>query len=30
LQHWYLTGDQLVGRDLRRNLMNSSMLEPLF
>jgi hypothetical protein len=29
-QHWYLTGDQLVGRDLRRNLMNSSMLEPLF
>ena len=30
LQHWYLTGDQLVSRDLRRNLMNSSMLEPLF
>ena len=30
LQHSYLTGDQLVGRDLRRNLMNSSMLEPLF
>jgi hypothetical protein len=30
LQHWYLNGDQLVGRDLRRNLMNSSVLEPLF
>jgi hypothetical protein len=30
LQHWYLNGDQLVGRDLRRNLMNASSLEPLF
>jgi hypothetical protein len=30
LQHWYLNGDQLVGRDLRRNLMNASLLEPLF
>jgi hypothetical protein len=30
LQHWYLDGDQLVGRDLRRNLMNASSLELLF
>jgi hypothetical protein len=30
LQHWYLNGDQLVGRDLIGNLMNSSVLEPLF
>lgn len=30
LQHWYLNGDQLVGRDLRRDLMNASSLEPLF
>jgi hypothetical protein len=30
LRHWYLNGDQLVGRDLRRNLMNASSLEPLF
>ena len=29
LQHWYLDGDQLVGRDLRRNLMNASSLELL-
>lgn len=30
LQYWYLNGDQLVGRDLRRDLMNTSSLEPLF
>jgi hypothetical protein len=30
LQYWYLNGDQLVGRDLRRDLMNASSLEPLF
>jgi hypothetical protein len=30
LQHWYLHGNQLVGGDLRRNLMNASSLEPLF
>lgn len=30
LQYWYLDGDQLVGRDLRRDLMNTSSLEPLF
>jgi hypothetical protein len=30
LQHWYLEGDQLVGRDLRWNLMNASSLELLF
>jgi hypothetical protein len=30
LQYWYLNGDQLVGRDLRRDLMNSSSLEPMF
>jgi len=30
LQHWYLNGDQLVGRDLRSNLMNASSFEPLF
>jgi hypothetical protein len=30
LQYWYLDGDQLVGRDLRRDLMNASSLEPLF
>lgn len=30
LQYWYLNSDQLVGRDLRRDLMNASSLEPLF
>jgi hypothetical protein len=30
LQHWYLNGNQLVGGDLRRDLMNASSLEPLF
>jgi hypothetical protein len=30
LQYWYLNGDQLVGLDLRRDLMNASSLEPLF
>jgi hypothetical protein len=30
LQYWYLNGDQLVGRDLRRDMMNASSLEPLF
>ncbi|HKH85893.1 MAG TPA: hypothetical protein VKA40_05030 [Nitrososphaera sp.] len=30
LQHWYHNGNQLVGGDLRRNLMNASSLEPLF
>jgi hypothetical protein len=30
LQHWYLNGNQLVAGDLRRNLMNTSSLEPLF
>jgi hypothetical protein len=31
LQYWYLNnGDQLVGRDLRRDLMNASSLELLF
>jgi hypothetical protein len=30
LQYWYLNGDQLLGRDLRRDLMNASSLEPLF
>jgi hypothetical protein len=30
LQHWYLNGNQLVGGDLRRDLMNTSSLEPLF
>ncbi len=31
LQYWYLNAaDQLVGRDLRRDLMNASSLEPLF
>jgi hypothetical protein len=31
LQYWYLNGDQLVGRDLRGDLMNAtSSLEPLF
>src|SRR5918998_4778823 len=33
MQHWYLNnGDQLVGRDLRSNMimMNTSTLEPLF
>jgi hypothetical protein len=30
LQHWYLKDNQLVGGDLRRNLMNASSLEPLF
>ncbi len=30
LSYWYLNGDQLVGRDLRRDLMNASSLEPLF
>jgi hypothetical protein len=30
LQYWYLNGDQLVGRDLSRDLMNTSSLEPLF
>lgn len=30
-QYWYLNdGDQLVGRDLRRDMMNASSLEPLF
>jgi hypothetical protein len=29
LQHWYLDGDQLVGSDLRTNLMNASSLELL-
>ena len=30
LQYWYLNGDQLVGRNLRGDLMNASSLEPLF
>jgi hypothetical protein len=32
MQHWYLNGDQLVGRDLRSDMivMNTSTLEPLF
>jgi hypothetical protein len=30
LQYWYLNDDQLLGRDLRRDLMNASSLEPLF
>ncbi len=30
MQHWYLNGDQLVARDIRSNLMNTSSLEPLF
>ncbi len=30
LQYWYLDSDQLVGRDLRRDLMTASSLEPLF
>ena len=31
MQHWYLNnGDQLVGRDLRSDIMNASSLEPLF
>ncbi len=30
LQHWYLNDNQLVGGDLRRDLMNASSLEPLF
>jgi hypothetical protein len=30
LQHWYLDGDELVGRDLGRNLMNASSLERQF
>jgi hypothetical protein len=29
LQHWYLNGDQLVGSDLKRSLMNTSSLEPV-
>jgi hypothetical protein len=29
-QHWYLEGDQLVGRKVGRNPMNSSSLEVLF
>ena len=28
-QHWYLSDNQLVGQDLRRNQMNTSSLEPL-
>ena len=30
MQHWYFNGDQLVARDIRSNLMNTSSLEPLF
>jgi hypothetical protein len=30
LQHWYLDGDQLVGRKAGRNPMNSTSLEQLF
>jgi hypothetical protein len=30
LQHWDLNGNQLVAGDLRRDLMNTSSLEPLF
>jgi hypothetical protein len=30
LQHWYLDGDQLLGRKAGRNLMNSTSLERLF
>jgi hypothetical protein len=30
LQHWYLNGNQLVAGDLRRDLMNTSSLDPLF
>jgi hypothetical protein len=29
-QHWYLNGDQLVGRKPGRNPMNSTSLAPLF
>jgi hypothetical protein len=29
-QHWYLDGDQLIGRKAGRNPMNSSTLERLF
>ncbi len=29
LQYWYLNGDRLVGTNLKRNLMNTSSLEPI-
>jgi hypothetical protein len=30
MQHWYLSGDQLVGRKSNWNPMNSTSLDPLF